>query len=855
MLAVVASTAVLALPPQERSKALAPSDAVSGLIVKFDLNSAKETVAFTASAADARAAKATKLEQVEQLKRATLGMGAALTHIRTLATGAELMRFDRLLSASEAAAVADVAAAVPGVRYAVANRRIYPLRAQRVPNDALFADVRQWGFKYSAGSVEGANFVGAWGLTTGAAAQTIGVVDGGVARQHEELSPQLRVHPAFPLGGYDFISEPLISSDDDGRDNDATDTSTNCGHGTHVAGTIAAETTFGDGLGVGVAGGAPSSKLLIARALNNFGSDADAIDAMLWLAGVPVAGVAINPNPVRIINMSFGGGGACGGAYQEAFDALRARGVLPVVAAGNSAADVSSSAPANCRGALTVAAADISGTLASFSNFGAGIAVTAPGVDILSTSGPFSGACTKSGTSMAAPHVTAAAALLQAADPALTVNQTHLAIRAGARAAPVGSSCPADKCGAGLLDVSNSLDAVIGGNARVGWNEQAASVRENDGTVRFTVSRIGGLSQPLSVAVVADDGTAKSGIDFSPPSPSPSSPTLTWAANDSSDRTVSVPILYRAGEQGARAFSLRLASPSGGASVVAPQAVSVRITEVDCATVTPIAMGATQSGTLDKSRPENYCRGGVRGPEFNTARYSFNAVAGDFVSIDLRSTTRGPAVLDPYLYLLGPNREILAENDDIVSSRVRDSRIEQFRLSTTGTHYIDVTTWGVSDDATGSYTVHLYGCGTYTPGPTCNVDVDGDGVFDVNDAHRVLRRLLGFNGAAISDTTSFRACATRTTGAAMGAFIDAQLRPSGGASAFDIDGDGLALATTDGLMLLRVALGLTGDAVVANATASATGVGAGSAATAAATRRSWSDVRAYLNGACALNLP
>ena len=825
---VVLAAPIVAAPATDTAKlsgGVIP-DAVTGLIVKYEPT---KGAAFSALATrDARVALANSV--VERF-------GVKLAHVRTLATGAELLRLDKSVSGADAAALAAAVGRTPGVRYAAPNRTI---RTQLTPTDPMFTDVGQWGFKYSPGSIEGANFTTAWDTTTGSASQTIGIVDSGIALGQEDLVSQLRMHPTFPFAGYDFVAEATSSGDGDGRDADPTDTASFCGHGTHVAGTIAAATLFSGG-GAGGAGGASSSKILMARALGpNGGSDADAIDAMLWLGGAAITGLAINPNPVRMINMSFGGAGACGGAYQEAFDTLRARGILPVVAAGNSSADVSSSAPANCRGAFAVAASDISGARASFSNFGTGVALTAPGVGILSTAGPSSGTCLKSGTSMAAPHITAAAALLQAAVPALTVNQTHLALRAGARAFPVGSNCTIAACGAGLLDVGNSIEAVVGQATRLGWNEQSAALRENDGTVSFTVSRVGGGTQPVSVSVVADNGTATSGVDFSAPSPA----TLTWAATDTSDRTVNVPIIYRPGEQGSRAFTLRLSNPSATATVVAPNTVSVRIAEVDCATVTPISMGQTLAGSLDFAQPQNYCHGGVRGPEFNTVRYSFSAVAGDIVSIDVKSTTALPAVLDPYVYLLGPNREILAENDDIVSGKIRDSRILQFRLTTSGTHYIDVTTWSNSNsDATGSYTVRLYDYGPYGSGATCNLDADGDGILDATDAQLLLRRLLGFSGTALAGSTPFRSSATRTTGTLIANFVDAQKTPVSGAVPFDFDGDGLVLPTTDGLLLLRAALGLTGNAVVAGATAPG------------ALRQSWADVRGYLNGSCGMTLP
>ncbi len=678
---------VVAAPALDGSKTSSTDDIVSSLIVRFSPEKGLVPLAASARAA--------------VIDGATRSLGTGVSHSRVLATGADLLQLDRAMTRSDADALAATVSRLPGVRYAVANRVI---RTQVVPTDPLFSEPGQWGFKYLPGSIEGANFTAAWDITTGSAAQTIGIVDSGIAREHEDISTQLRLHPAFPNGGYDFVSDPDIARDGDGRDIDPQQSPDACGHGLHVSGTVAAQTGFGGSVaGVGVAGGASSSKLLMARGLGSvYGTDADAIDAMLWLAGEAVAGVAVNPNPVRVINMSFGGGGACGGGYQEAFDTLIARGVLPVVAAGNSSANVTTSAPANCRGALAVAAATISGNIASFSNFGAGVAVSAPGVNILSAGGTTSGACTKSGTSMAAPHVVAAAALVQAVAPSMTVNQTRLAIRAGVRPFPAGSNCTTALCGVGLLDARGALDAATSSGIRVGWNEQAASIRENDGSVRFTVTRIGDATQAASATVTTINNTAMLGVDFSAAAPA----TLTWAANDATDKVVTIPILYRAGEQGARDFSVQLnGSPS--VQVAAPTATSVRITEVDCATVTPIATGETKAGALDVSQPMNYCHGGVRGPEFNTVRYSFTAKAGDVVSIDLTSTTASPLVLDPYLYLLDADRRVLAENDDIEAGKIRDSHIEQFVVPGTGTYFIDVTTWGSRQDATGTYRLTL----------------------------------------------------------------------------------------------------------------------------------------------------
>ena len=134
-------------------------------------------------------------------------------------------------------------------------------------------------------------------------------------------------------------------------------------------------------------------------------------------------------------------------------------------------------------------------------------------------------------------------------------------------------------------------------------------------------------------------------------------------------------------------------------------------------------------------------------------------------------------------------------------------------------------------------------CGAYVGGTTCNLDADGNGLFEPRDAQLIARRLAGLSDAALTDgLTAPLACATRPTGASVATFVDARTSGAALPKPYDIDGDGQVHATTDGLMILRVALGLTGDAVVLNATA------------AGAPRTTWAQVRPYLVTNCGLTV-
>jgi subtilisin family serine protease len=220
------------------------------------------------------------------------------------------------------------------------------------------------------------------------------------------------------------------------------------GHGTHVAGTAAARDN-----GIGVVGVAPGARLWAVRVLDNAG-----FGALSWIiAGVNW--VTARADTIEVANMSLG--------FQGTSDALNtaitnsiAAGVTYVVAAGNENADASGFSPANHPGVIAVGAiADSDGmcgglgaltsygaddTFASFSNDGDSVDLVAPGVNILSTF-KGSGYAVSSGTSMATPHVSGAAALYKAANPSASPSDVRTALIA--LGTPQGQSCQVDATG------------------------------------------------------------------------------------------------------------------------------------------------------------------------------------------------------------------------------------------------------------------------------------------------------------------------------------------------------------------------------------------------------------------------
>jgi subtilisin family serine protease len=181
------------------------------------------------------------------------------------------------------------------------------------------------------------------------------------------------------------------------------------GHGTHVAGTVAA--VLGNGLGaVGVA---PQASLVALKVLNRNGSgySSDIIAALDYITGYNNS-QSNYADIIHVANFSLGGSGSdTDSSYRRAFARTVASGCFIAVAAGNESDDAANHLPAAYDMVFTVSAMDpVNNTFAYFSNYGSDVDITAPGVAIYSTL-LGGGYATWNGTSMATPHVAGAAAL------------------------------------------------------------------------------------------------------------------------------------------------------------------------------------------------------------------------------------------------------------------------------------------------------------------------------------------------------------------------------------------------------------------------------------------------------------
>jgi serine protease len=300
----------------------------------------------------------------------------------------------------------------------------YIYHAFIAPNDPDYS--KQW-------NLRGINIERAWEENRGEGI-TVAIIDTGVSHVPDLGETEF-------VEGYDFVNDRTNADDDNG-------------HGTHVAGTIAQSTNNN----YGVAGIAYKAKIMPLKVLSGTGGGTvgDIAEAIRFAVD----------NKADVINMSLGGGGETQ-VMIEAIEYAYSKGVVIVAAAGN-ADDNSAAYPARFPHVIGVAALDSSGNKAPYSNFGAGVDISAPGGSeagkiIQETIDPAKGGAPAflgfQGTSMAAPHVAGVVALIKAAG----IKQPDAVLAVLQESARKMNDDPFNYFGAGQLDAGNAVQLALKG--------------------------------------------------------------------------------------------------------------------------------------------------------------------------------------------------------------------------------------------------------------------------------------------------------------------------------------------------------------------------------------------------------
>lgn len=490
----------------------------------------------------------------------------------------------------------------PGVLFAEPN---WKLMAAAVSNDPYYTTSgRLWGMygddqPAASGPSGTTNQYGsqaekAWDAGfTGSKSVIVGVVDEGIDITHPDLRDNIWTNPfevagdgvdndgngyADDINGWDFVNND--SSVYDGPDDD---------HGTHVAGTIGGV----GGNGIGVAGVNWNVTMISTKFLGTAGGyTSDAVKALDYLTDLK-ARHGIN---IVASNNSWGGGGYSSALHSAIIRNAKA-GILFVAAAGNGGSDgigdtndsianypsnystlqgTSTVSAASSEGVIAVAALTLTGTLASYSNYGAtSVDIAAPGSGIASTL-PGGTYGSYSGTSMATPHVTGAVALYAAAYPGSTATTIRDAILGSARAttALVGKSVTG-----GRLDVAAALNAA----PVVGVTISGASVVEgNSGLtqVAFTVTLSAAAATTVTMSYATANGSASAGVDYTV-----ATGALTFAPGEMS-KTIFVDVIGDVTVESNETFTVSLSAASANARLQTASATGTILNDDAAAALT-----------------------------------------------------------------------------------------------------------------------------------------------------------------------------------------------------------------------------------------------------------------------------
>lgn len=298
--------------------------------------------------------------------------------------------------------VIDLLKSIDGVRSVSSEKKA---RATFVPSDTYVN--LQWG-------LDTIDAYEAWDITRGSHEVVVAVLDTGIDWNHPDIAPNIWTD-ANGYHGYNFIANNRLPMDDNINSYDGSTwiPNTYTYHGTHVAGVVGAAMNNG----IGIAGLA-QVRLMAVKVMNDSGEGTDSTVAsgIRW---------AVDPNNdgdtsdgAKVITMSLGVDGPST-VLREAVRYASENGVVMVAASGNSGSSFVSY-PAAYPQVIAVGATDTTGSRASFSNYGSGLDVMAPGVQIYSTQGGGANYQYLSGTSTAAPSVAGVAALMLTINPALT---------------------------------------------------------------------------------------------------------------------------------------------------------------------------------------------------------------------------------------------------------------------------------------------------------------------------------------------------------------------------------------------------------------------------------------------------
>ncbi len=612
------------VPPQPAT----PGPTVQHIIVKL-------------RAATASTAQATGLAPLT--RRAQL----SLVSSRRIAGDLHVMQVEPAVTGESVAATLARLRADPAVEYAEIDQRRYP---HAIPDDPLYTG--QWYLQNAGTTPSAIDAVTAWDMTTGDSGVVIADLDSGVRFDHPDLLAAGAGGRLLP--GYDFITDPVIANDGNGRDADASDPGdwvsvadtsiaqfSGCSvtdsdwHGTRVAGILGALTNNA----TGIAGITWHSWLLPVRVLGKCGGyDSDIIEGMLWAAGVHIAGVPDNAYPAQIENLSLGSAGVCPQTYRDVISQLTALGVLVVASAGNESGPVD--VPANCSGVAGIAGLRHAGTKVGYSNLGPEIALSAPAGNCGSASGPClysidttdnTGTTTPGtniytdqfnlniGTSFSAPIVSGIAALMKSVNGNLDATQLIARLQEGASAFPVSSdvtvptchvpsgigdlqdtecNCTTQTCGAGMANAANAVRAALRPIA-------AVSVPTNVAAGQDVVLQGGGSAAACLHAISGYSWTIINGGPTPPGISGANTATATVTAPTSGSYTVRLTVTDDAGRQD----TADVVVSTTAAVTTAPATAGTNACPADIAYVAPAGSSTGGGGGGGANRCPDTARG------------------------------------------------------------------------------------------------------------------------------------------------------------------------------------------------------------------------------------------------------